>query len=100
MKHSTVPHVLLLTAESLPHDDLDTSRYGGHQLRHEPSAELAVAQTALDCVPADLLDTRVDLVGTAEAPLVMELELIEPEISLPTAPGSADRLADAVLARL
>ena len=49
---------------------------------------------------SDLLYARVDLVGTADAPLVMELELIEPEIFLPMADGSADRLAEAVLATL
>jgi hypothetical protein len=42
---------------------------------------------------------RVDLVGTDEDPPVMELDLIEPEIFLPIAPGSADRRADAILAR-
>lgn len=77
------------------------TRYGGHQLAHEPTtAELAVAQAALDCVAADLLYARVDLVGTAAAPLVMELELIEPEVFLPMADGSADRFAEAVLAAL
>ena len=77
------------------------TRYGGHQLPHEATAaELAVAQAALDSVPSDLLYARVDLVGTAAAPLVMELELIEPEIFLPMADGSADRLAEAVLATL
>ena len=77
------------------------TRYGGHQLSHEPTAaELAVAESALACVSEDLLYARVDLVGTADAPLVMELELIEPEIFLPMAEGSADRLADAVLASL
>ena len=30
----------------------------------------------------------------------MELELIEPELFLPMAPGSADRLAGALLARM
>ena len=77
------------------------TRYGGHQLLHAPTAaELAVALAALESVTNDLLYARVDLVGTAEAPLVMELELIEPEIFLPMAAGSADRLADAVLAAL
>jgi hypothetical protein len=43
---------------------------------------------------------RVDLVERAGArPLLMELELIEPELFLRVAPGSAERLARATLAR-
>jgi hypothetical protein len=61
---------------------------------------LATSEAALACVTADLLYARVDLVGTAESPLVMELELIEPELFLPIAAGSADRLAEAVVAAL
>lgn len=77
------------------------TRHGGRNLPHTASdAERRVAQFALDQVDAELLYARVDLVGPPDAPLLMELELIEPEIFLPTAPGSADRLADAVLARL
>lgn len=77
------------------------TRYGGRVLPHEASgAELEVAAAALDRVSEPLLYARVDLVGTADTPLIMELELIEPELFLPTAHGSAGRLADAILARL
>ncbi|WP_029135510.1 ATP-grasp domain-containing protein [Nakamurella lactea] len=64
--------------------------------------ELAVAARALAAVPYpdDLLYARVDLVGDRDAPLLMELELIEPQLFLDRVDGAADRLADAVLRAL
>lgn len=48
-----------------------------------------------------LLYTRVDLVPGADGtPQVIELELTEPSLNLAVADGAADRLADAVVARL
>jgi glutathione synthase/RimK-type ligase-like ATP-grasp enzyme len=76
-------------------------RYGGRLLPHRVTdAELAAATMALSCVKDDLLYARVDLVGTPERPLVMELELIEPEIFLPMADGASHRLANAIADRL
>ncbi len=79
-------------------------QYGGVIVSHVPSAaELAAAGAALEAVPggaSGLLYARVDLVGTAGSPLIMELELIEPELFLPHAPDSAAVLASAVLALL
>ena len=70
----------------------------------EPSAaELAVARAAVAAVPGGerLLYARVDLVpGPDGAPVVMELELAEPSLFLRFAPGSAQRCARAVAARL
>ncbi len=72
-------------------------RYGGTITAHAPSsAELAVADAALAAVPggpAALTYARIDLVGPADRPVVMELELIEPELFLHRAPGSAERFA-------
>ena len=72
-------------------------RYGGVITVHRPSsAELAVADRALAAVPGgpDALSyARVDVIGPADAPVVMELELIEPELFLHRAPGSAARFA-------
>jgi glutathione synthase/RimK-type ligase-like ATP-grasp enzyme len=66
--------------------------------------EVAVAEAALGAVPGgagDLLYARVDLVpGPDGAPLVIELELLEPSLFLAHVPGAADRLAAAVAARL
>lgn len=45
----------------------------------------------------DLLYARVDLVPGPGGPLLLELELTEPSLFLTHGPGSADRLADAML---
>ena len=70
--------------------------------REPGPAELAVARQALAAVPHDgpLLYARVDLVPGPDGPLLMELELTEPSLFLRWAPGSADRFARAVAARL
>ncbi|WP_433324930.1 ATP-grasp domain-containing protein [Spirillospora sp. CA-294931] len=65
--------------------------------------QLAVARRALAAVPhgADLLYARVDLVpGPDGTPVVLELELTEPDLFLDHAPGSADRFARAIAARV
>ena len=70
-------------------------------------AELACAEAVLDAyarvsgVSEPLLYSRVDLVtGDDGAPLLLELELIEPSLFLPVAPAAADRLASAIERRL
>ncbi|MBB2923516.1 RimK family alpha-L-glutamate ligase [Cellulomonas cellasea] len=79
------------------------AEYGGTDTAHTPTAaEVEVAHAALACVPGGpeaLLYARVDLVGPEDAPLLIELELVEPELFLDLAPGSADRFAAALLAR-
>ncbi len=68
------------------------------------AAEREVARAALEAVPGGpegLLYARVDLVpGPDGAPLVIELELLEPSLFLAHAPAAADRLAAAIAARL
>ncbi len=67
-------------------------------------AELEVARLALKAVPGGakrLLYARIDVIpGPDGAPMMVEFELTEPSLFLSTAPGSAERLADAILARL
>ncbi|MQY02285.1 ATP-grasp domain-containing protein [Actinomadura macrotermitis] len=63
--------------------------------------QLAVARQALAAVQGDLLYARVDLVpGPDGSPVVLELELTEPALFLEHGPGSADRFAKAIAARL
>ncbi|MER8221043.1 hypothetical protein ABTZ58_10690 [Streptomyces sp. NPDC094143] len=65
------------------------------------AAELDVAERALAAVPGDpeLLYARVDLVtGPDGQPVVMELELIEPNLFLDVHPDSVPRVVQAVLA--
>ena len=67
---------------------------------HEPSRrEIDVAMSALCALPEQPLYARVDLVPGAGGPLLMELELIEPDLGLRLRPGCADLLAAACLAR-
>ncbi len=81
-----------------PDDDLAVM-----QAREPSPAELEVARAAVAAVPGGerLLYARVDLVpGPDGAPVVLELELTEPSLFLRYAPGSAQRCARAIAARL
>jgi hypothetical protein len=83
--------------------DADDELYDQISPREATATELAVAEQVLAAVPggADLLYARVDLLpGPDGSPVLLELELTEPSLFLYTAPGSADRLADAVLRAL
>jgi len=78
------------------------SKWGGSVAAATPSvAQREVAERALARVSADPLYARVDLVeGEDGTPLLIELELVEPNLYLGTAPGAAERLAAAVAERL
>lgn len=65
-----------------------------------PAALLAQARAALDASPGPTLYARVDGVRRGGELCVVEVELIEPFLYLAHAPGSLERLADAVTARL
>ena len=67
--------------------------------------ELALARSVLARVDSHgfgpLAYARVDTARGADgAPLLMELEIVEPSLFLPSAPGAADTLAQAVVAQL
>ena len=63
------------------------------------AAERGVADAVLQALPAAACYARIDLVTTAAGPLLMEAELIEPELFLALDPAAAGRYAD-VLAEL
>jgi glutathione synthase/RimK-type ligase-like ATP-grasp enzyme len=66
-----------------------------------PSATiLAFGSAVVATVPASCAYARVDVVETSRGPLLMELELIEPELYFSIVPGSAERMAQAIIARL
>ncbi len=72
--------------------------HGGSTDRMEPSAAWIDLGTAvLDALPDRASYARVDLVEHAGEPLVMEVELIEPELFLSHAPEAADRFAALLL---
>jgi hypothetical protein len=77
--------------------------------RDPDPAERAVAEAALDAIAAlvpghdraDLLYARVDMVpGPDGAPMVLELELVEPSLWTVAAPESPERIARAFVAAL
>jgi glutathione synthase/RimK-type ligase-like ATP-grasp enzyme len=71
------------------------SHYGGEVTRHEPTgAELRAAEAALGQVHEPLAYARVDLVEGEDGPMVIELELIEPELFLGLEPSAPVRLAE------
>ena len=77
------------------------SEFGGSVEAVEPAPRLA--EWAAGCVRAagaEVLYARVDAVVTAAGPLLMELELIEPQLFLGSAEGAPARLARALLAAL
>lgn len=77
------------------HDDFE-----GTVERVTPSGDqLDVAHEALAAVDQGLLYARVDLVQGSDGPVVMELELVEPDLFLRTANGAPERFADAVAKR-
>lgn len=72
--------------------------HGGTVHPHASSPlETAAARTALAAVPGPVSYARVDLIETPDGPLVMELELIEPELFFRHEADAAARLADAVV---
>jgi glutathione synthase/RimK-type ligase-like ATP-grasp enzyme len=74
--------------------------HGGTVQPHTPTpGETEVAEATRAALPLPCAYARVDVVAGAAGPLLMEVELIEPQLFLDHAPGSADRFA-AVLAGL
>jgi glutathione synthase/RimK-type ligase-like ATP-grasp enzyme len=78
------------------HDD-----FGGSVEPAAPTpAELDVARRAVGAAGEPLLYGRVDLVPGPDGPVVMELELVEPDLFLGYSPDGAQRLAGAIRDRL
>ena len=77
--------------------------YLAEEIDHRDVGEqqLVVARAALEAAPlADVLYARVDLVDDDNgAPMVLELELIEPSLFFSFDAGSAQTMADAIVAR-
>ena len=70
-------------------------QHGGTLHPHEPAErELAVGAAALAAAPAASAYARVDLVEWEGSPVVMELELIEPELFLRHSPEGLRRFAE------
>lgn len=75
--------------------------YGGTVERIDASGDdLAQVAAMLAGLPFDPLFARIDVVRLDGRLAILELELVEPLLYLDRTPGSADRLAEAVLRRL
>ena len=74
--------------------------FGSTVALEEPAPEaFEAAQAVLDAIDHELLYARVDLVRAADGTLrLIELEIIEPQLYLRWAPGSAERYAAAISA--
>lgn len=74
--------------------------YGGTELAVCPTpAERSFAERALAACPEPPAYARADIVTTADGPVLMELELIEPVLFLAFDADAPDRLARAILDR-
>ena len=74
---------------------------GGTESDHQPdSAELQVALAAMAAAPGRLTYARVDLVDWQDAPVLIELEVIEPDLFLRDVPQRVDRFVDVLLNEL
>lgn len=69
----------------------------GNEPWQPKQAELDLAVRVLSTLPTPSVYARVDLVPGPSGPLLMELELIEPHLSLESEPSAAARLADLIL---
>ena len=75
--------------------------FGGSVEPLMPSAGLLeFGEAVMAQVPGSCAYARVDIVESARGTLLMELELIEPELYFSIVPGSAERVAQAIVARL
>ena len=74
------------------------AEYGGRvALDHPPASVIAAASVALGCCPVPPLYARVDGIETDRGFVLMELEVIEPELFLSVSPAAAGRLARALV---
>ena len=74
--------------------------HGGTVVPFQPDAALrAFADRVLAAVAHPWLYARVDVVRTASGPMLMELELLEPDLFFTESPAAAERLADALILR-
>ena len=75
--------------------------FGGEVEPVIPSRDLiAFADRVMSTIPSQCLYARVDVVETMRGPLLMELELIEPELYFLVVPSAAGRFATSISNRL
>jgi glutathione synthase/RimK-type ligase-like ATP-grasp enzyme len=76
-------------------------RFGGSvRFYNATEEERTFGEEVLATLPRAPLYARVDLVHTASGPVLMELEIIEPELYMDIAPSGAARFADEIVGLL
>jgi glutathione synthase/RimK-type ligase-like ATP-grasp enzyme len=84
-----------------PFQGLEVAGHAGERPVTATQEEIALAERALASIEGDHLYARVDLVrDDADAPVVIEVELIEPSLFLAMHPPAAARFAAALAKRL
>jgi len=73
---------------------------GSIELANPPDPVRAAAEKAMAALPCPAVFARVDLVDTGLSVVLMELELIDPELFFQLAPEACERLAAAIQAAL
>ncbi len=72
--------------------------FGGTVEPSEPNAAIvAFAEKAISLLPYAPVIARVDILESSKGCVLMEIEVIEPELFLTDVPGSADRAASAIM---
>jgi glutathione synthase/RimK-type ligase-like ATP-grasp enzyme len=75
--------------------------FGGRVEGLTPAASLrGLAERVLQSISFPWLYARVDVVQTSDGPVLMEVELIEPDLFFDHATNAADRLAAALMERM
>ena len=69
-------------------------------LADAPPAVLQLSRAVMETLPAVPVFARVDIIVSARGPMLMELELIEPELFTTLAPASIPLFCDAIERRL
>jgi len=69
---------------------------GSHRLETPGMSVRKVAQQVVDRFGAETLYARIDIVEATRSPLIMEVELIDPELFLTVEPSGAERFANAL----
>lgn len=93
---------LIFIGGELSHAIQKFPRFAGEDERVETKHDIGgderrFADAVLDACPFDCLYARVDIMRDSDGGIVLsELELIEPSLFFPHAPGSAGRMADAI----
>jgi len=84
-----------------PGDFLIHDHHGGRVLPHVALAdEVTIATAAIKAAPSAPVYARVDLLRGIDGPMVIEIELIEPQLFLDVHPDAVARHADVLLAAL